>query len=152
MGVWFLVAYTMSQALSGAALRSHRLEARLHGFGHRLVIGGRRHRDRDDGWSARRCRFVLGLGEAGNWPGAAKVVAEWFPVRERAFAMAIFNSGAALGAVISPPIIVWLQMRYGWQAAFLVTASLGFVWLVLWLLFYHPARSSSVDDAGRSAR
>src|SRR6185295_19763882 len=78
-------------------------------------------------------RAALGLGEAGNWPGAAKVVAEWFPVRERAFAMAIFNSGAALGAVISPPIIVWLQLRYGWQAAFLVTASLGFLWLVLWL-------------------
>lgn len=138
VGVWFLVAYTFSQALSG------RLYDRIgskRGFTASVIV-----------WSSAAaatatattvgalsaCRFVLGLGEAGNWPGAAKVVAEWFPVRERAFAMAIFNSGAALGAVISPPIIVWLQLRYGWQAAFLVTASLGFVWLVLWLLFYHP--------------
>jgi sugar phosphate permease len=138
VGVWFLAAYTFSQALSG------RLYDRIgskRGFTASVIV-----------WSSAAaatatattvgalsaCRFVLGLGEAGNWPGAAKVVAEWFPVRERAFAMAIFNSGAALGAVISPPIIVWLQLRYGWQAAFLVTASLGFGWLVLWLLFYHP--------------
>jgi ACS family hexuronate transporter-like MFS transporter len=138
VGVWFLVAYTFSQALSG------RLYDRIgskRGFTASVIV-----------WSSAAaatasastvgvlsaCRFVLGLGEAGNWPGAAKVVAEWFPVRERAFAMAIFNSGAALGAVISPPIIVWLQLRYGWQAAFLVTGSLGFAWLVLWLLFYHP--------------
>jgi MFS family permease len=53
-------------------------------------------------------RFVLGLGEAGNWPGAAKTVAEWFPVRERAFGMAIFNSGAAIGSIVAPPIIVGL--------------------------------------------
>jgi ACS family hexuronate transporter-like MFS transporter len=81
-------------------------------------------------------RFVLGLGEAGNWPGAAKTVAEWFPIRERAFGMAIFNSGAAIGSVVAPPLIVWLSLTYGWQATFLVTGWLGFVWLVLWLLFY----------------
>jgi ACS family hexuronate transporter-like MFS transporter len=81
-------------------------------------------------------RFVLGLGEAGNWPGAAKTVAEWFPIRERAFGMAIFNSGAAIGSVISPPLIVWLSLTYGWQRTFIVTGSLGFAWLVLWLIFY----------------
>src|SRR5258705_10135102 len=81
-------------------------------------------------------RFVLGLGEAGNWPGAAKTVAEWFPVRERAFGMAIFNSGAAIGSMLAPPLIIWLQLSYGWQTTFIVTGILGFLWLALWLLFY----------------
>ena len=62
------------------------------------------------------CRFVLGLDEAGNWPGAAKAIAEWFPIRQRAFAMAIFNSGAALGSVVAPPLIVFLALQYGWEA------------------------------------
>jgi ACS family hexuronate transporter-like MFS transporter len=101
VGVWFLAAYTLSQALSG---RLYDRVGSKRGFTASVVV-----------WSSAAaatagattvgalsaCRFVLGLGEAGNWPGAAKVVAEWFPVRERAFAMAIFNSGAALGAVIS---------------------------------------------------
>ena len=83
-------------------------------------------------------RFLLGLGEAGNWPGAAKVTAEWFPVRERAFAMAIFNSGAAIGSIVAPPLIVWLQLSYGWQATFIITGTLGFLWLILWLVCYQP--------------
>src|SRR5262249_390133 len=61
---------------------------------------------------------------------------EWFPVRERAFGMAIFNSGAALGSIIAPPLIVWIQLQYGWQATFLITGVLGFLWLALWLMFY----------------
>src|SRR5437899_12245705 len=87
-------------------------------------------------FSLRFFRFILGLGEAGNWPGAAKTVAEWFPIRERAFGMAIFNSGAAIGSVVAPPLIVWLSLAYGWRTTFIVTGSLGFVWLVLWLVFY----------------
>jgi ACS family hexuronate transporter-like MFS transporter len=79
---------------------------------------------------------MLGLGEAGNWPGAAKVVAEWFPARERGLAMGIFNSGVSIGSVVATPLIVWLQLRFGWKATFLLTGSLGFLWLALWLLFY----------------
>jgi ACS family hexuronate transporter-like MFS transporter len=95
-------------------------------------------------------RFVLGLGEAGNWPGAAKTVAEWFPIRERAFGMAIFNSGAAIGSVVAPPLIVWLSLKYGWQTTFLVTGSIGFVWLALWLLFYQtPERHKWLSEAER---
>jgi ACS family hexuronate transporter-like MFS transporter len=83
-------------------------------------------------------RFTLGLGEAGNWPGAAKVVAEWFPVRERALALGVFNSGAVLGSVVATPLIIWLQLHYGWQATFLITGGLGFLWLLLWLAVYRP--------------
>src|SRR5205823_9676495 len=81
--------------------------------------------------------FLLGVGEAGNWPGAAKVSAEWFPIRERALALAIFNSGATVGAVLSPPLIVWLNYAYGWHTTFLITGTLGFLWLALWLCFYY---------------
>jgi ACS family hexuronate transporter-like MFS transporter len=81
-------------------------------------------------------RFILGFGEAGNWPGAAKTVAEWFPIKQRAFGMAIFNSGAAIGSIVAPPLIVWLAQTYNWQTTFLVTGSLGFLWLGLWLTFY----------------
>jgi ACS family hexuronate transporter-like MFS transporter len=81
-------------------------------------------------------RFLLGLGEAGNWPGGVKAISEWFPVRERAFAIGFFNSGSTLGAVIAPPLVAWLALTYGWRNAFLVTGSLGFFWLILWLIFY----------------
>ena len=95
-------------------------------------------------------RFVLGLGEAGNWPGAAKTVAEWFPVRERALGMAIFNSGAALGSVIAPPLIVFLSVAYGWRTTFIVTGALGFGWLLLWILFYQaPDRHPWLTNAER---
>src|SRR5438128_12530927 len=99
-------------------------------------------------------RFILGLGEAGNWPGAAKAVAEWFPVRERAFGMAIFNSGAALGAVVAPPLIVFIQLRYGWQSTFLLTGLLGLLWLPLWLAVYPrtPAEAPSPRAAPGEGR
>ena len=133
---WFLVAYTTSQGLSGKLY--DRIGARA-GFSLSIFV-----------WSVAACahafargflslscfRFILGLGEAGNWPGAAKVIAEWFPRRERALAMGFFNSGVCIGSIIAPPLIVWLQIRFGWQATFLVTGTLGFFWLALWLVFY----------------
>lgn len=133
---WFLLAYTISQSLSG------KLYDRIgtkRGFVCSIVlwsIAAMGHAFARGLASLSAFRFVLGLGEAGNWPGAAKTVAEWFPIRQRAFGMAIFNSGAAIGSVVAPPLIVWLSLTYGWQTTFLVTGSFGFVWLVLWLLFY----------------
>jgi ACS family hexuronate transporter-like MFS transporter len=81
-------------------------------------------------------RFLLGLGEAGNWPGAVKAIAEWFPARERAFAIGLFNSGSTVGATVAPPLVAWLALGYGWRKAFLITGSLGFFWLALWLFLY----------------
>lgn len=96
-------------------------------------------------------RAVLGFGEAGNWPGAAKAVGEWFPVKERALGMGIFNAGAALGGAISPPIIAWLAVTWGWRSTFIVTGILGFVWLVGWLIVYrlpqeHPWITAAERD------
>jgi len=77
-------------------------------------------------------RFGLGIGEAGNWPGATKSNAEWFPVHERALAQGIFNSGSALGGVVSAPVIALLYIQFGWQGTFIAIGALGFVWLIPW--------------------
>ena len=95
---------------------------------------------------------MLGFGEAGNWPGAAKAVGEWFPVHERALGMGIFNTGAAIGGAVSPPIIAWLATSYGWRSTFVITGVLGFGWLVLWLLVYrlpeeHPWITAAEERA-----
>jgi ACS family hexuronate transporter-like MFS transporter len=140
---WFLLAYTISQSVSGKLY--DRVGTRI-GFVVSITlwsIAAIAHAFARGIGTLSLFRFVLGLGEAGNWPGAAKTIAEWFPVRQRAFGMAIFNSGAAIGSIIAPPLIVWLQLNYGWQTTFIVTGVLGFIWLALWLLFYQsPARHS----------
>jgi ACS family hexuronate transporter-like MFS transporter len=93
-------------------------------------------------------RFALGLGEAGNFPVAIKTVAEWFPRKERAFATGIFNSGTNIGAIIAPLTVPWIALTWGWQAAFIVTGAIGFVWVVAWLLMYDtPRRHKGVSTA-----
>jgi len=79
-------------------------------------------------------RGTLGLGEAGNWPGAVKSNAEWFPVRERAIAQGIFNSGASIGSVIAPPLIATLWAAFGWKITFMIVGSFAILWLIPWLI------------------
>ena len=81
-------------------------------------------------------RFVLGLGESGNFPAAIKTVAEWFPQRERAFATGLFNAGTNIGAVITPMTVPFITARFGWPPAFVLTGVLGVAWLVAWLTIY----------------
>jgi len=88
-------------------------------------------------------RGLLGLSEAGNWPGATKANAEWFPINERALAQGVFNSGAAIGGIISAPIIGILFVFLGsWQATFIAVGALGFLWLVPWLIIYKSGPES----------
>ncbi|HKO96775.1 MAG TPA: MFS transporter [Pyrinomonadaceae bacterium] len=147
---WFLLAYTISQSLSG---KLYDRVGTKRGFVFSIVLwslAAMAHAFARGLGSLSALRFVLGLGEAGNWPGAAKTVAEWFPIKERAFGMAIFNSGAAIGSVVAPPLIVWLSLAYGWPTTFLVTGALGFVWLVLWLAFYQtPDRHKWLSEDER---
>ena len=134
----FLLAYTISQAVSGKlydrignkkgftfSVTLWSIAAVLHAFASGFTSLG-------------IFRAILGFGEEGNFPGAAKVSAEWFPQRERALAQGIFNSGVALGSIVAPPLIIWLQLTYGWKATFIFTGVLGFVWLILWWALYQP--------------
>jgi ACS family hexuronate transporter-like MFS transporter len=93
-------------------------------------------------------RAALGLGEAANFPGAVKTVAEWFPRRERALATGVFNAGSNVGAILAPLLVPWIDRTWGWRWAFIATGALGFVWLVAWLAVYreperHPRLSAA---------
>jgi MFS transporter, ACS family, hexuronate transporter len=81
-------------------------------------------------------RGLLAVGEAANFPGAAKVLSEWFHPGERTVAMGILNAGAGLGAIIAPLVVPWIVLKYGWQMVFISTGALGFGWVILWLLLY----------------
>src|SRR5262245_39441619 len=94
------------------------------------------------------CRFALGLGEAANWPGATKAVSEWFPRRESGWAVALFDSGSSIGGALAPFIVLGIYHMFGsWRPAFLITGTLGFFWLALFLRLYrrpedHPRLSA----------
>ena len=93
-------------------------------------------------------RSALGFGEAGVFPASIKTVAEWFPKKERALATGIFNAGTNIGAIVTPLVVPWITIHWGWRSAFLLTGALGFVWLVFWLVMYrkpeeHPRLSKT---------
>jgi len=131
---WFVdrygtkIGYTVSIAWWSLAAMAHALVKTPLGFG--------------------AARAGLGISEAGNFPAAIKVVAEWFPKKERALTTGIFNSGANIGAVAAPAVVPWLTVTYGWQAAFIATGALGFIWMLFWLLLYDkPERHKRVSKA-----
>jgi len=93
-------------------------------------------------------RFLLGLGECGTYSGGVKVIGQWFPVQERALAAGIFNSGSLVGAIVAPPLIVFLMLKLGWPAAFLIPSAAGLLWLIPWLSVYHdPSPQIRVNAA-----
>ena len=93
------------------------------------------------------CRMVLALGEAGNFPAAIKVTAEYFPKKDRAFATSIFNHGASVGALAAPATIPLLAREWGWEMAFIIIGVLGFIWMGLWMWFYEkPHKSHYVNQ------
>ena len=139
----FLLAYTIMNGVSGtlidrmgtrmgyaACIAWWSTAAMLHAFARGALSLG-------------LFRFLLGIGEAGNWPAGVKVVAEWFPERERALASGVFNSGSAVGAIVAPPVVAWILLRLGWQFAFAFVGAMGFVWLLLWWPTYSRARRRS---------
>jgi len=89
-------------------------------------------------------RSALGLSEAGVFPASIKAVAEWFPKKERALATGIFNAGTNIGAILTPLVVPWITIRWGWRWAFIATGSLGFVWLIFWLLLYRKPEDHSL--------
>ncbi len=92
-------------------------------------------------------RIFLGITEAGNFPAAIKATAEWFPKKERAFATGIFNSGTNIGAIIAPLTVPFIAEKYGWQWAFILTGAVGFIWLVLWFIYYEiPSKQKRLSE------
>jgi MFS transporter, ACS family, aldohexuronate transporter len=143
----FLLAYALFNGLSGPLI--DRLGTKL---GYALSMAwwstaGLLHAFARGPWSLASFRFLLGVGEAGNWPAGVKVVTEWFPPQERAFAGGIFNSGAAIGAVLSPPLVSWLVLRYGWPMAFFVVGLTGYVWLIAWWVVYRTPAHMQAEIA-----
>lgn len=127
--------YSLSVLFWSVAAMAHALAHSVMGFG--------------------AARLALGLGESGNYPACLKAIAEWFPRKERALATGVFNSGANIGSLITPLVVPWLTHRYGWQAAFIVTGALGFLWLLAWWRMYrvpeeHPRVSRAELDHIRS--
>lgn len=96
-------------------------------------------------------RALLGVGEAGNFPAAIKGVAEWFPKKDRAFATGVFNAGANVGSMVGPWLFTAMVGTYGWRGCFLITGSMGFVWLIAWLVLYRtPGEHPSANDEERA--
>ena len=99
-------------------------------------------------WLFLACRLILGLGEAGNFPAAIKVTAEYFPKKDRAFATALFNAGASVGALAAPATIPLLAKSLGWEWAFIIIGALGFIWAGVWIFVYDkPTESKHVNEA-----
>ena len=130
----FMVAYAVGQSVSGRMF--DKIGTRL-GFVISIGVWGvatMLHSLARGIFSFASFRVLLGIGEAGNWPGAVKSNAEWFPSDERAFAQGIFNTGAALGSVVAPPLIALLWVAFGWKMTFLFVGVLGLLWVIPWLI------------------
>ena len=143
----FLVAYAIMYAGSGYVV--DRLGTRK-GFAFFITLwsaGAMLHGLATGKWSLAACRFVLGLGEPGNWPAAAKAVAEWFPPKQRALGIGIFNAGSSMGSALAPPVVAYLTLTYGWRYAFVFTGSLGLLWLLAWLFLYQPPHKNRLLSA-----
>ena len=141
----FLLAYTLSNGISGAVI--DRLGTKV---GYALCmawwsVAALFHGFATGGLSLGIFRFLLGIGEAGNWPAGVKVATEWFPEHERALASGIFNSGSAFGAILAPPIVAWILLRYGWPSAFVAVGAVGLVWLLFWLPAYQMPHAPPVE-------
>ncbi len=93
-------------------------------------------------------RVILGIGEAGNYPAAMKAIAEWFPKKERALATGLMNAGTSIGVVVALLLAPFILSHYRWQEVFWITGSLGFIWLIFWLIFYAlPARQKRITES-----
>ncbi len=135
----FMLAYTFMNGVSGRLL--DRLGTRI-GYG--LTIAFWSGAEILNAFSAGVLslgifQFLLGVGEAGNYPAGVKLITAWFPPEERSHASGIFNSGASIGAILAPPLLAWITLLGGWRTAFVVIGLLGFLWLVGWLAIYREA-------------
>lgn len=148
----FLVAYAVGQSLSGKMFDKIGTRA---GFVVSITLWGlatAMHAFARGVLSFSFFRILLGLGEAGNWPGAVKSNAEWFPAKERALAQGIFNSGAAMGSIVAPPLIAIVWVAIGWEMTFVLLGIIGILWVIPWLIFNkaQPNKHSWITEEERN--
>ena len=148
---WFLVAYTLSYLVSGRIVDKFGVR-----IGLALFVGWWSVANVLTGFARSAAslggfRFMLGLGEAGNWTAAPKAVSEWFPARERGVAIGAYTLGGTIGATIAPILIIGLASWHSWQAAFVVTGLAGLLWLIPWLWLYRqPAQHPRLTETERA--
>ena len=138
--IWFQAAYALGYVSFGWVI--DRLGARI-GYAIAFTIWTLGHTlcgFAGNAFQFSAARFVLGIGEAGNFPAGIKAVSEWFPAKERALATGVFNAGANIGAVITPLIVPAITLAFGWRMAFIVTGLASLVWLVAWIAIYRRPR------------
>jgi len=145
---WFQVAYAIGYIGFGKVVDI--IGARL-GYAVAFVIWQLAHIAHGGAYSVTQfalARFGLGIGESGNFPAGIKAVTEWFPAKERAFAIGVFNAGANIGAIITPLLVPLIVITWGWRAAFVITGLLAFIWLIFWLKMYRrPREHGKVSEA-----
>ncbi len=147
----FLVAYTISFAIAGWALDRFGarvvLPAAVAFWSVAAILHGAA-----TGWIGLAvCRILLGLGEGFGPVGGVKVIGEWVPKRERALAMGIFSNGNIVGAVLGAPLVVFLQLHFGWRSALIITGFVGIFWIALWRHYYAPpVQSRFASEAERN--
>lgn len=140
---YFLLSYTIMYAVSGRlvdflgtrlsmvlAVTGWSIAGMLHGLANSVV-------------QLSACRFLLGSFEAANYPGGAKAIAEWFPLKERALGMGILGAGGTIGAVVAFPLVTYLALNHSWRMAFVVVGALGFLWVLAWLAVCKTTTSAS---------
>ncbi|MBA1145418.1 MFS transporter, partial [Mesorhizobium neociceri] len=144
----FQVGYTIMQPVCGFIVDLVGLRIGFALFGVLWSFAGVLHAGATGWLSLAGFRALMGLTEAAAIPSGMKAVAEWFPDKEKSVAVGWFNSGTSLGAMLAPPLVVFLHLRYGWQSAFVVTGAIGFLWAALWFAFYRsPKGHAALSDA-----
>lgn len=142
----FLIPYTAMYVVSGWLVDRWGTRVSLAVFMAWWSLANALHALARGPWSLGAFRFLLGMGESGNFMAAEKAISEWFPAKERALANGLVNAAAATGAILAPPLIAWVTLQAGWRAAFVITGALGLFWLVAWLAFYHvPERHPRIS-------
>ncbi len=144
----FLISYTIMYAVSGRVVDRLGTRRSFMVFVSGWSVANMLHGLARSVMQFSAFRFLLGATEPANFPAGVRAVSEWFPMRERALAVGIFNSGTAVGSAIATPVIAFIALPWGWRPAFVLTGALGFVWVLLWFLCYrlpedHPRLSET---------
>lgn len=143
----FLAAYTIMYVVSGVLVDRWGTRISLAVFVAWWSVSNALHVFAASAVQLAAFRFLLGVGEPGNYNAAGRVASEWYPPRERAFINGLVNAGSAAGAIIATPLVVWLTAAYGWRFSFLTTGAMGFIWLIAWLIVYEvPEKHRSITD------